>query len=1245
MTRLWGALLCAITAVAGLAVLFPTPSQAAGQTVVTLTFDDGTVDQQAAVDLLAAHGMHATFYVNSTRINQPGYFTTQQLLALQSAGNEIAGHTLTHPDLTTLSSDDQKREICNDRVALSNMGLQITNFAYPFGSYEGVEANVAYCGYNSAREIGDIHSVEGCDGCDLAETIPPADPYVIRTPASVKSAWTLADLQSQVTQAEGSGGGWAILPIHDVCDGCSDLSLSPTILGQFLDWLQARAGSGTVVRTMRDVVGGPVQPLVNGPDVGPPPPPPPGTNTVVSIEFDDGRAEQIGAKSILDAAGMKGTFYINSGEVGTTSTYMNWQQLHDLANAGHEIAGHTTSHVNLTAVSSDEATRQVCDDRSALLANGFDVRNFAYPSGANSAEAEAIVQHCGYNSARDVKGIKSPGQCAGCPYAESIPPADPYRTRTPENVNDAMPLSEIQGYVTQAEQHGGGWVQLVFHRLCAADAGCGQYNITPDNFQALVTWLAQRAPLGTTVKTVGDVIGGPTQPAVAGPPPPVGSLTVANPSLESDANNDQLPDCWLLGASGTNTATWSRTADAHSGSFAENVTISAYTSGDRKLLQTQDLGQCAPPIKSGHSYKISQWYKGTGTIAFTVFTRNPNGGWVFCKQSPAFPASSDWKQATYVWSQPPTSANCGLNIGYTPTAISFGLALSSQGSLTVDDAAISDNDTTAPTVALTAPADGATLSGTAVPLAANASDASGIDHVDFLADGAVIATATTAPYTATWDSTAFPNGPLGVSARAVDTAGNSTVSTVAQTTVANTVLPPPDTTPPETLITCDDGACAGTFSAPVSVALSATDDGSGVSVIRYTTDGSDPTTNGTVYSVPFTVATTTTVNYSALDAAGNVEATKSTVVNVPPADQTPPTSSITCNGGSCAGTFTAPVSVALSATDAGTGVTEIRYTTDGSDPQVSGTAYSAPFTVPATATVKFAAKDGAGNVEATQSTTVTVDGTAPTSTITCNGGACTWSSGNVSVALAATDTGTGVKQIRYTTNGSDPRTSGIVYSAPFTITSTATVRFSATDNAGNVEAPKSQAVQIDKTAPVTAARCNGAACPSASTWFAAPMSVTLTATDSASGVANIKYTTDGADPRTSGAVYAGPITVATTSTVRFSATDNAGNVEAPKSVSVQIDTVAPTVTLTKPTNNQQYTLIGIVSLAATAADTGGAGLARVEFFIDGSRVASDTSSPYTGTAIVGRGTHTVTAVAVDKAGNTKTSAPVTIRVN
>jgi hypothetical protein len=76
----------------------------------------------------------------------------------------------------------------------------------------------------------------------------------------------------------------------------------------------------------------------------------------------------------------------------------------------------------------------------------------------------------------------------------------------------------------------------------------------------------------------------------------------------------------------------------------------------------------------------------------------------------------------------------------------------------------------------------------------------------------------------------------------------------------------------------------------------------------------------------------------------------------------------------------------------------------------------------------------------------------------------------VSVALSASDTGSGVAEIRYTLDGTDPTdTNGSLYTAPFALSTSATVRFRAWDNAGNVEAVNTQLVQVDTQAPTDVA--------------------------------------------------------------------------------------------------------------------------------------------------------------------------------
>jgi peptidoglycan/xylan/chitin deacetylase (PgdA/CDA1 family) len=300
------------------------------------------------------------------------------------------------------------------------------------------------------------------------------------------------------------------------------------------------------------------------------------TQTVVSLTFDDGQASQYAAASVLQQHGMPGTFYINSGYVGSSGYYMTWPQIHDLANAGHEIGGHTVHHTDLTQVDPATATREVCDDRTALQTQGFSpVASFAYPYAAENPTAEQIVASCGYDSGRGVGNINSINVCTNCPYAETIPPEGAYGLRTPEGATSSTTLSDLETYVTNAETHGGGWVILVFHGVCD-DSCTGTNSLRTSTFASFLDWLQPRATNGTVVRTVGDVMGAPT-----GPPSPITTMS-CNGSACTNGWYNSAPVTVSL-ASSDSTATIRYTTD---GSDPTNSASATTYTGPFDLLQT-----------------------------------------------------------------------------------------------------------------------------------------------------------------------------------------------------------------------------------------------------------------------------------------------------------------------------------------------------------------------------------------------------------------------------------------------------------------------------------------------------------------------------------------------------------------------------------------------------------------------------------------------------------------------------------
>lgn len=280
------AVIAAILLFAGLIVGPMANAKAATKPVtVSLTFDDSNADQLPAEQTMKTLGLHGTFYTVSGWVNQPGYLTLAQVQQVAADGNEIAGHTIEHPDLPTLALAEQQREICNDRVNLINWGFHPTDFAYPFADSDTNEAYAKACGYNSARGLGDVVDPEGdCSGCVYAETTPPPDPYYLRAPDEVESTWTLANMKAEVTNAQAHNGGWVILTYHHICsdigasDCPADLSTTPTIFNAFATWLAAQASNGVTVKTVQQVIGSTFKPGVYA---NPPAPAAAGVNALV----------------------------------------------------------------------------------------------------------------------------------------------------------------------------------------------------------------------------------------------------------------------------------------------------------------------------------------------------------------------------------------------------------------------------------------------------------------------------------------------------------------------------------------------------------------------------------------------------------------------------------------------------------------------------------------------------------------------------------------------------------------------------------------------------------------------------------------------------------------------------------------------------------------------------------------------------------------------------------------------------
>ena len=407
----------------------------------------------------------------------------------------------------------------------------------------------------------------------------------------------------------------------------------------------------------------------------------------ISLTFDDGNADQMTALPYLQSHKMNGTFFIITGSVGAPN-YLTQANIATIASEGNEIGGHTVSHPDLTSVPQDEAMRQICNGRATLASWGYQVTDFAYPYADLNPAVEADVKACGFNSGRGLGDIQSSHGCTGCATTESVPPVDPYDLAAVDEIDSTWSLAQMEQVVTAAEAKGG-WLIYTFHHFGTCGAACDP-EITLPMFDQFLTFVQGQASKGVTVKTVHQVVGGTVKPIVTEPPST--NTTLPNPSLEASTTGDGFPDCFMPAGYGTNTPTWTRTTNAHTGTAAEQVSVTGYSDGDAELLPTFDMGSCTPTVIPGDTYTLSIWYESTAITQFSMYTRTAGGYWSYLTSGPWLAPASTWTQATFT-----TAAIPAGQVG-----LSFGLALIANGSLTTDDYAISAPNTTSSSVASSA---------------------------------------------------------------------------------------------------------------------------------------------------------------------------------------------------------------------------------------------------------------------------------------------------------------------------------------------------------------------------------------------------------------------------------------------------------------------------------------------------------------------------------------------------------------
>ncbi len=112
---------------------------------ITFSYDDGVTQDIRLIELMNKYNLKCTFNINSELLGRKGFANNNgervshyklhpEDVKTVYEGHEVAVHTLTHKNLTTLEEPEIIRQVEQDRLNLSELvGYEVVGMAYPCG--------------------------------------------------------------------------------------------------------------------------------------------------------------------------------------------------------------------------------------------------------------------------------------------------------------------------------------------------------------------------------------------------------------------------------------------------------------------------------------------------------------------------------------------------------------------------------------------------------------------------------------------------------------------------------------------------------------------------------------------------------------------------------------------------------------------------------------------------------------------------------------------------------------------------------------------------------------------------------------------------------------------------------------------------------------------------------------------------------------------------------------------------------
>jgi peptidoglycan/xylan/chitin deacetylase (PgdA/CDA1 family) len=194
---------------------------------------------------------------------------------------------------------------------------------------------------------------------------------------------------------------------------------------------------------------------------------------LVTISFDDAwQSQYTNALPVLEAAGIKATFYITAEPLQKGwDDFMTADETKAVSAKGHEIGSHTVTHPHLPKTATAGAERELAESKAYLEGlTGTSVTTFAYPYGETDARMKPLIEKAGYASARSIEADSLNDRSADRYFLSAFVP------------EPATPMRKIKAMIAEAKAKRQ-WLILVFHKV---ERHGGKYSVSPASFQKIV---------------------------------------------------------------------------------------------------------------------------------------------------------------------------------------------------------------------------------------------------------------------------------------------------------------------------------------------------------------------------------------------------------------------------------------------------------------------------------------------------------------------------------------------------------------------------------------------------------------------------------------------------------------------------------------------------------------------------------------------------------------------------------------